>query len=65
MSAKKNPVIRDICGTTKGWNAHQRNGEETCSPCRQSKTDYTRDWRHRTGRTKSRLVPINQEASAA
>lgn len=64
--AKKSPVIReDKCGTTKGWNAHQRNDELTCADCRQAKTDYTRDWRHRTGRTKYTLVPVNQEAPAA
>lgn len=62
---KKNPVIRDKCGSTKGWNAHQRNGEFQCPRCKKAKTDYTRDWRYRTGRTKFQLVPVNQEASAA
>lgn len=63
--AKKNPIIRDVCGKTAGWNQHQANGESQCPPCQQAKTDYTREWRHRTGRTKRRLVPVNQEVSAA
>lgn len=64
MSDKKPSVHRpDKCGTTKGWNAHNYYNEEQCSSCRQSKTDYTRLWRRRTGRTKSTLVPL-QEAAA-
>jgi hypothetical protein len=62
MAEKKNPVHREEkCGTTKGWNAHQFNGEYQCDPCKQAKTDYTREWRRRTGRTKYTLVPINWE----
>lgn len=60
MTEKKNPVHRpDKCGTTKGWNQHQRQGEYQCDDCKQAKTDYTREWRRRTGRTKFTLVPIN------
>lgn len=66
MSKKKNPVYREgKCGTTKGWNAHQVNGESQHPECQKAKTDYTREWRHRTGRTKRRLVTVNQEATAA
>lgn len=64
MSEKKNPIIRENCGTTKGWNAHMRNGEKTCGDCRKAKTEYTKLWRRRTGRTKSTLTPINLEEAA-
>jgi hypothetical protein len=58
---KKNPVIREVCNSTAGWNQHQRNGEEQCAGCQQAKTTYTRNWRYRTGRVKTRLVPIKQK----
>lgn len=62
---KKNPVIRDKCGTTAGWNAHQRNGEAQCAPCKKAKAEYTTQWRRRTGRTKYYLVRINELEEAA
>lgn len=61
---KKNPIIREVCGTTKGWNQHQLNGEEQCRPCLDAKAKYQQEWRLRTGRTKHKLVPLNQEEAA-
>ncbi|AYN58911.1 hypothetical protein PP634_gp85 [Arthrobacter phage Richie] len=53
MTAKKrNPTTRDQCGTVAGWNAHNRASERQCMPCKIAKTNYTREWRHRTGRNK-------------
>ena len=43
------------CGTTAGWNAHTKRREEPCEPCRHAKAIYTKQWRHRTGRSTSRL----------
>lgn len=65
MTDKKNPVHRpEKCGTTAGWNAHQRNGEAQCDPCKGAKAKYTTEWRRRTGRTKHKLVPLTQEEAA-
>jgi 5-methylcytosine-specific restriction endonuclease McrA len=30
---KKPPVIREFCGTTKGYRKHKNNGEDKCPPC--------------------------------
>lgn len=51
-ATKRNPTTRDQCGTVAGWNAHNRASERQCMPCKIAKTDYTRAWRHRTGRNK-------------
>ena len=61
---KKNPVIREKCGTTAGWNSHQYHGEVQCPPCLQAKAEYTTEWRRKTGRTKFKLVPLTQEEAA-
>ena len=55
MSAKLDPVDRDICGEYKGWNAHVRSGESQCHRCKQAAADYARDRRHRLGESKSKL----------
>lgn len=55
MSRKLEPITRDICGQYKGWNAHQRNGENQCTPCRRAAADYKRSHRHSTGFSKSTL----------
>ncbi|AYR01050.1 hypothetical protein PBI_ISOLDE_82 [Arthrobacter phage Isolde] len=52
---KRNPTTRAECGTVAGWNAHNRARERQCMPCKIAKTDYTREWRHRTGRNQSSL----------
>ena len=39
-------------GTYAGYNAHRRRGETPCDACRAAQTDYCRDYRHRTGRSK-------------
>jgi len=64
VTAKKNPVIREKCGSTAGWNAHQYHDEAQCAGCSQAKTDYTREWRRKTGRTKFKLVALTQEEAA-
>ena len=64
MTEKKNPVIREKCGTPAGWNAHNYYGETQCAPCLRAKADYMQDWRLRTGRTKYKLVHINQGEAA-
>lgn len=55
MDHKLPPVIRDICGEYKGWNAHQRNGESQCGLCRKAAAEYKREHRHSTGFSKSTL----------
>lgn len=57
------PVRRPNCGTVAGWNAHQKAGEYPCQDCGQAKTEYTIEWRHRTGRTNRRLY-TKQEIAA-
>ena len=57
------PVERDTCGTLAGWNAHARNGERNCMPCKEAHTDYMRDWRHRTGRNSSKLYTDEEIAA--
>ena len=52
----KNPATkRDACGTTAGWNAHTRYNERQCMACKVAHTEYQREWRHRTGRSQSKL----------
>jgi hypothetical protein len=54
----------------RGWNAHNRAGELQCMPCKKAHADYQHDWRHRTGRSQSKLytskeiAEIRQEAKA-
>jgi hypothetical protein len=62
-STKKPPELRDICGTTAGWNQHQVNGEDKDEKCLKAKAEYQQDWRLRTGRTKFKMVPLQQEES--
>lgn len=54
-TTKKAPTKRGECGTMAGWNAHSRNGERYCMACKVAHTEYQREWRHRTGRSNSRL----------
>lgn len=63
MSPKAAPTKRDICGTMAGWNAHARAKERNCMPCKVSHTEYMRDWRHRTGRSSSRLYTDEEIAA--
>lgn len=60
---KAPPVKRDICGDMKGWNAHNRHGERQCMPCKVAHAEYQNEWRHRTGRSHSRLY-TNAEIAA-
>ncbi|UVF61043.1 hypothetical protein SEA_SAKAI_80 [Arthrobacter phage Sakai] len=60
---KKCPVKREKCGTVAGWNAHQRHEEYPCTECTEAKTIYTREWRHRSGRT-NRSLYTNDEIAA-
>lgn len=55
MTQKLPPVIRDICGEYRGWNAHQKNGEDKCAPCQKANRDYVRALRHRKGESKASL----------
>ena len=52
---KLDPTKRDTCGDMKGWNAHNRAGERQCMPCKVAHAEYQNAWRHRTGRSHSRL----------
>jgi len=55
MSAKLDPVKRDVCGQHRGWNAHNRHGESQCASCLRAKADYMLDYRRRKGLTLSKL----------
>lgn len=55
-------VIREICGTVKGHSAHTKRKEKPCDPCREAQTIYAREWRHETGRSKSRLYTNDEIA---
>ena len=60
MSGKLAPVYRVICGEYRGWNAHNRYGEEACEPCRKAQATYARERRHRNGESKSTLYTPSQ-----
>ena len=49
MNTKPPPTIRpDLCGTTRGYNKHHREGEQPCQPCLDAQRDYRRAYRART-----------------
>jgi hypothetical protein len=54
------PVERKICGEYRGWNAHNRYGEEVCGPCKTAHARYARERRHRNGESKSTLYTAAQ-----
>ena len=58
-------MLRDKCGTTAGWNQHEREGEAQCAPCLGAKAKYQREWRLRTGRTKYKLVRLTETEGEA
>jgi hypothetical protein len=55
----------DRCGTYAGWNAHKYLGEEPCPPCKRAHADYMREWRLRTGRTRTIRVALTARQLAA
>ncbi|UYL88370.1 hypothetical protein SEA_EVEPICKLES_83 [Arthrobacter phage EvePickles] len=59
----KPPITRSICGTLAGWNSHVRHGELNCEACKTHHTKYMREWRHRTGRNKSRRYTDDEIAA--
>lgn len=48
-------TVSDKCGTNAGWNVHVRQKEKACDDCNVAHATYTREWRHRTGRSESVL----------
>jgi hypothetical protein len=50
--------MSEKCGTHAGWNQHMRDGTPVCAPCRKAKTDYTREYRHRTGQPKGTWIYV-------
>lgn len=50
---------RSKCGTYGGCLVHYRRGEKPCSACMNTQNHYCREWRIRTGRTKSARIPLH------
>jgi hypothetical protein len=52
---KRQPPGQVKCGTTSGYSAHQRRGETFCSPCKEARRLYNREW-ERKDRAKKKLL---------
>lgn len=53
------PSIYPECGTVKGYQRHinKKNRTQPCRPCKDAAAVSIDEWRHRTGRVKSRVIP--------
>lgn len=55
VTTKLPPVTRPSCGEYRGWQAHQKAGEESCERCAGARNKYMRTYRRRTGQTLATL----------
>lgn len=51
------PSIYPNCGDRSAYYRHLRNGTPTCRPCKDALAKSMDAWRHRTGKSKSRIIP--------
>lgn len=51
------PSIYKDCGKKRAYDRHRADGTQPCRKCKDAIAKAVRDWRHRNGRNKSRLVP--------
>lgn len=49
--------LYDNCGTTSGYQRHIKFGTKTCGPCKKANAAYIKEYRHRKGHNKARLIP--------
>ena len=49
----------DNCGTYAGYQQHYKRSEKPCRSCTHAHTVYMGQWRTRSGKTKSALVPYD------
>lgn len=51
------PSIYPNCGTKTGYDKHGKKGTPRCRKCKDAAARDLREWRHKNGHNKARLVP--------
>lgn len=61
---RKDPVIRDICGSRPGYQKHYRERERTCERCRLAQNRYQQQFRPTTFPQKARALIADLQTQA-
>ena len=58
MPVEFNREIYDNCGTYAGVQRHTRNKTRICGPCTKARSEYVKEWRHKSGKSKGTWVYV-------